>query len=453
MQVRNASIGTLLAILASATVHAAPGQTPPGPTGTVVGTVFDSTRSVPLRNAKVVLWNTRHQTTTDDAGHFRLQDVPEGDYSVVFFHNRLARLGVSTGAYPVTVRSDEDAEVRLTTPSMFTIHTSHCAMERPTAGARPGSAAGRVEDSRTGVALPRAQVTLTWRDPGSGRVRERTAQADEEGWYRFCRIPREGRVGATAHFLDRSATRKEFSLAGSSAARVDFRLVGPLKPSDVTGTIRDAEDQNPVRDAEVSLLGTEYRTITNEQGHFRFSGVPPGTYSVEVSHLAYGERTETVDVGNGLEVDLDVDVAMKPIDLDPIEVTAESRASADPLAMGGHVITRSEIDEVRHRSRDVADLLRSQNVRGLMVRRQGNLLCVGFMPGQVRMFKSNDCYPAVVFIDGVRASDPQVAMNLQSEAIERVILYRPVEAGTLFGLGSAAGVIKIFTRSARRPRG
>lgn len=422
---------------------------PDGTTGSLRGMVFDSTRSEPLHDARVVLWKTAHTATTDSAGHFSIADVPPGEYSVIFFHERLARLGVSSGTRTVSIRSDATSSVALGTPSMLTIQKSQCVMERSGNPALGATATGRVRDPRSGVALPRARVVLTWRNSETDELEEHETAADGQGWYRFCQVPRGQVVGATAHFLGRSGPRREFTVRDSGAVRMDFAL-GHLAPSDVSGVVRDAGDEEPVSDAEVTLLGTRFRGITDDEGGFRFAEVPPGTYTVEISHLAYGERTETVQVGDGLTVNMEIDVSMKPVELDPIEVTAESRDMEEALAMGGTVISREDIEAVRHRSRDVGDLLRSQNIRGLVVRRQRNDVCAGFMPGQARIMKSN-CQSAVVYIDNVRQTVPGVAMDLDAQAVERIILYRPIDAGTIDGLGAGAGIIKIFTRSAGRP--
>jgi len=61
------------------------------------------------------------------------------------------------------------------------------------------------------------------------------------------------------------------------------------------------------------------------------------------------------------------------------------------------------------------------------------------------MFRSN-CVSAVVFVDNVRAANPRHAVDLPAEIVERVVLFRPVEAGNLFGLGGGNGVVMIFTK-------
>lgn len=416
--------------------------------GTVEGVVYDSIRGEPLDDARVVLWETTFQTTTDSSGHFQIDDVPAGRYQVVFYHPRIIRQGVSTGSRSVDVLEDESSPVRLSTPSMATIQISQCLMEGQIE--EEGTAVGRVQDPATGVALPRAKVILTWREPDDDGAKEVSAFTDSQGWYRHCSVPLDRIVGARAEFLDRSGPRKEFLLDGEDAARVDFH-VSRLLPAAVSGRVTDTGNQKAVADAEVTLLGTSHRRVTNDDGRFRFEEVPPGTYTVEVRHLAYGTRTDTVQVGTGLAVNLEIPVSMQPVALDPIHVTVEAQPLGSEFLMGGEVIEPAAVDEVRHRSRDAFDIIRSQHVSGLLTRRQGNELCVGFTPGQTRMYR-NDCHPAVVFIDNVRATAPTVAMNLPAESIDRVVLYRPLEAGNLFGMGSGSGVIMIFTRSADIPR-
>ena len=53
---------------------------------------------------------------------------------------------------------------------------------------------------------------------------------------------------------------------------------------------------------------------------------------------------------------------------------------------------------------------------------------------------------AVVFVDNVRASNPRMAIDMPAEVVDRIVLYRPVQAGNLFGLGSGNGVLMIFTK-------
>jgi hypothetical protein len=68
------------------------------------------------------------------------------------------------------------------------------------------------------------------------------------------------------------------------------------------------------------------------------------------------------------------------------------------------------------------------------------------MPGQVRMMFNSGCVPMVIFINNVRTTNTDLALRLPPESIDHMVIYKPVEAGNLFGLGSGNGVLAIFTR-------
>ena len=94
----------------------------------------------------------------------------------------------------------------------------------------------------------------------------------------------------------------------------------------------------------------------------------------------------------------------------------------------------------------VPTLIVFKNLPGLIVQRTPGSVCIGFMPGQIRMMFRNNCVPMVVVIDNVRATNTDLAVQLPPDAIERIVIYRPIEAGNLYGLGGGNGVLAIFTR-------
>ena len=143
-------------------------------------------------------------------------------------------------------------------------------------------------------------------------------------------------------------------------------------------------------------------------------------------------------------------LSTEAIEIAPITVAVESRPMTE-RAMGGILIDRVAVDRVRRRARDAADVLRSQNLPGVIVRRRGDgTLCIGYMPGQVRMMWNTGCVPMIIFINNVRATNTDLALQLPPEAIDHMVIYKPLEAGNLFGMGSANGVLAIFTRQGGR---
>lgn len=414
----------------------------------VTGTVFDSVSAEPLAGAEVFIWNTSLRTDTDVDGRFVLDDVPAGSHRLVFVHPMLLELGVSTGSADVYLDEGERAEVHMATPSPGTILRNMCLLEADPAGS--AAVMGRVDDRASDVPLPGARVQLGWLDElGSPHATE--AVSDSRGWFRFCSVPADVQLSATVHFLNQTAARRLFTLPEGGDEWITFR-VGELAPGSLSGTLRDQDRGWGIEDAEVALLGTRHRAVSGSGGSFRFPRVPPGEYTLKVSHLAYGERSDRVRIEDGTAVNVTVNMSVDPIELAPIEVEGQAIVDLDGIVAGGTLISAQDVEQVRHRARDLADILRMQHMTDLVVRRGATgELCVGVTTGQVRMFRG-DCTSAIFYVDNARVSVPDMVVNMSANDIDRIVVYRPVEAGNLFGLGSGNGVIAVYTKSGQRRR-
>jgi len=413
--------------------------------GVVEGLVYDSTTAKPLVGARVFLWNTSLFAETNDVGYFQMENVPEGDYDLVFFHPRLTDLGVSSGRTPVKVDDDRRVSVALTTPSMMTIMSLLCLAEDPMG--EQGRAIGYVGDASTRVPLPGARVLFVWElsSPDGRRLGSAQETTDGDGWYSACTVPAGVEIEGTAYFMGQETQTRRFEVSPGLPSRVDFSL-GDASPATISGELRDAETHRPIPDVEIELPGPGIRAVTNRQGRFSLEDVPPGSYVLNARHLAYGERADPIELSSGQDVDVTLELATRAIELEPMVVTVRSKAEAQALAVGGRLISRAQIDEVRSTAVDMGDLLQVTNTPGLVISRGGTGMCLGFRRGQVTM-NAGGCLPAMLYINDVPASDPTLAVGLAPEVIDRIIIVPPIEAGVLYSTGSAAGVILIYTRS------
>lgn len=411
--------------------------------GGIRGIVIDSTRAEPLSDAAVFLFGTAHRATSDAEGRFVLEGIPPGRYSVLFYHVRLGEIGASAGPSPVDVKAGGIAQIELGTPSWFTLISNQCVLEEPA----PGSAvvAGWVGDGESGVGMPGAVVTFSWGVPGSREPVRREVGTDRSGWYRFCDAPGGTPMTVSVRGLNRQAFRREIAVPVGAFAEGTF-LLWEMPGGSVAGTLRDAGSGQGVEDAEVWLRGTSLRSVSGRGGAFRIGAVPPGDYTLVSSHLRYGERTGAVAVPPGGTIRVEMLLDTRAIELPPLTVTVEppppSRAPG-----GGLTITRDQIARVGARARDAVELIQALALPGVIVRRRGDAtLCVGYAPGQARMAAFGGCVPMEVYVNGVHAASPELALLLPPEAIERIELYRPVEAGSLFPVNAANGVLVIYTR-------
>ncbi|HEX2189756.1 MAG TPA: carboxypeptidase regulatory-like domain-containing protein [Longimicrobiaceae bacterium] len=190
------------------------------------GTVYDSLRAAPLAGASVFLSGTVHRATTDAEGRFRIEDVPEGEYSVSFSHPSLASLGVAPAVRTVVLRQG-GAAVDLAVSPAPRLAAELC----PGLGEARSALVGAVRDA-AGEPVRDARVVLSWERGGRAEV-----VSDAQGVYRACGVPGGAKVTA------------EVRSAGLAAARAEVRLAaGPLAVHDLRAgdAVRLGADGRPV---------------------------------------------------------------------------------------------------------------------------------------------------------------------------------------------------------------
>jgi hypothetical protein len=67
------------------------------------------------------------------------------------------------------------------------------------------------------------------------------------------------------------------------------------KPGTIEGVVQDSTARRPLAGSRVSLGGTPYSVEVDARGGFRFDSIPPGAYSLLVSHESYALLGQLVD--------------------------------------------------------------------------------------------------------------------------------------------------------------
>ncbi len=91
----------------------------------------------------------------------------------------------------------------------------------------------------------------------------------------------------------------------------------PLSHSDIVGTVYDEKTQENLAEAEVHLIETGQQQLTDENGEFRFTGLPSGTYTVKVSLKDYNSTSVNVEarISHVLKIPLKKTIQLATVDV------------------------------------------------------------------------------------------------------------------------------------------
>ncbi len=240
-----------------------------------------------------------------------------------------------------------------------------------------------------------------------------------------------------------------------------FALAGGAAPSlaqtgVVQGQVVDAKSRRPLSDAQISIEGTGIGQLAAVSGRFVLLGVPAGERVLRVALIGYEESQQTISVGAGQTVTVDVELSSTAISLDEIVVTGVG-AETTRRALGAsvEVIAAEEIALAPVQS---VDQLLQGRVPGATVSatsaQPGTGSLINFR-GISSVFNSQT---PVIYVDGVRVDNDQstaggtggeqssALSDLLTADIEKIEVTKGGAASTLFGSDAATGVIQIFTK-------
>ncbi len=234
-------------------------------------------------------------------------------------------------------------------------------------------------------------------------------------------------------------------LAPGNVAAQAREPIGPVGA--ISGVVRDSSGPT-LGGADVSILGTALRTLTDTAGRFRVVGVPAGAGTVQVRRLGYRARSISVVVESGATASLSIALVRLPQELDPVLVEASRQPSARYLqgfyerrSRGhGYFLTR---DQIAHRNAsELTDVLRSlvPAVRITSSRMARNA---------VRL-RGSRCAP-LVWLDGAPALAGEFDVDfIAPETVSGIEIYPgpatvPIEFRSSRGMESC-GVIVIWSR-------
>jgi outer membrane receptor protein involved in Fe transport len=108
----------------------------------------------------------------------------------------------------------------------------------------------------------------------------------------------------------------------------------------IEGKVTDGADRKPLAGVNISIAGTTIGTVSGADGQYRFPNIRAGTYEVRFS--AVGFKTvimKSVRVQIDLRTRLDVKMDASAVELQPIEITAETPLIQKDLASAAYSVS------------------------------------------------------------------------------------------------------------------
>jgi hypothetical protein len=328
---------------------------------TIAGTVTDSASGNRLSSARVSLAGAGSTAVSDQRGQFELRNVLPGEYTVevrtpsldsMFAVHRTSVM-VDTNTKPLAIRvarADQLARALCAFDKTFT-RTSPPGIIMGTSRLQGDSVPPR-------NVLVGAEWTQTEYSAGGGAVRAdgvrrwKEVRTDSRGEFRICGVPANTPVTIRAAGDSAEAAPTLVRIAeGQRFERTElvFDFVAARTAVFAGTVLLDSTDQ-VISDVEVSLPDLKRSMLTNDEGRFRFSGVPAGEHRIVARRLGYGSLDARVTLAAGQTHSRRVFLTKVPT-LDAVDVTASRLPPEfdENRRLGlGHFMTRAELAKVEH---------------------------------------------------------------------------------------------------------
>ncbi|SFT76194.1 Outer membrane receptor proteins, mostly Fe transport [Algoriphagus locisalis] len=127
----------------------------------------------------------------------------------------------------------------------------------------------------------------------------------------------------------------------------------------IRGKITNPVNNEPVAFANVLLLNTELGAISDEQGFYEITNVPPGLYNVRASFVGYKTKTQfEIQVTLARPVQLDFVLTEDASELSEVVVSSEfSRSEETPLSV--RKLNANEIERYPGGNRDISRVIQA----------------------------------------------------------------------------------------------
>ena len=230
----------------------------------------------------------------------------------------------------------------------------------------------------------------------------------------------------------------------------------------ISGTVVDQSNQQPLQDAQVSVVGTQRGAATDQRGHFTITGVPAGSYTVRARRIGFAVGNQTVTVGAGATATVSFALSAAATQLEEVVVNAVTGVAERRIETGTNVGHVDVAEMNKGPIMNISDVLQGR-VAGVNLQS-----VVGTAGGgqRIRIRGANSLSLSnepLIYIDGIAASNSKggIALGGQDysrlndvnpEEIENIEVLKGPAASAIYGSAASNGVILITTKRGRAGR-
>lgn len=210
----------------------------------------------------------------------------------------------------------------------------------------------------------------------------------------------------------------------------------------VEGLVLDQRNFSPIAGATVTVVGTGYVTITDNQGFFLFQNLPAGEYQLRASSIGYASAvSKAMTVTQDVSVSLEIKLRPLPIPLPELTVSAKrDQKEFEELPSPRAVLTEEQIR--RYSASNLSEVLNS--LPGVYVQQAGPN---GSLRVSIRGSASDQ---VLILLNGVKITSAQTGeADLNSIPVNQVKRVEIIKGAQTAGYGAdaLAGVILISTNT------
>ena len=224
-----------------------------------------------------------------------------------------------------------------------------------------------------------------------------------------------------------------------------YLLPTSLMSQTLQGSIFDKSSGKPLKNVDVTVIGTTHQTVSDQHGHFSFKNLGTGIYKIRFSSIGHEDIVKEVVIGQDSLISFGIGLFPSVRQLADEVVISAQRFERDPYLSAAPISFLTREQFLQDAPRNLTEGL--MGLPGVWVPQFANGGSIS-----IRGLSGNQ---TLLMIDGIRLNNPGLSLHINPlmntidpYTLERVEIVRGSGA-VQYGTDAIGGVAQIFTRSPR----